>query len=466
MSWINIFFFVIILNTITGTVAYLLCKLLTRIAEKAGAVRIVYPLYRLVLFFYVVPLGWFYVLTRYYQIYGVIGIGDTFYGNSLMFVVMQIALVLWIIGLILSVSRTAKKEWKKRQFHNWKMQHNMPLRADKYKDMLKRMYPHRNWNRIQFYTNFTMKSPVVAGAFAQKIILPDYKLTDNQIKVILMHEGMHIVRFDNLAKRISNIITYINWFNPLFIPYIKELDEWGDIACDINVCQRFLGGDYNFYYNILLDVKASERSVVPPFVSQLNSIESMRRRMKYMKKWKTNGSKKIVSALLMATLVLGSTVTAFASSAQVTDTQNDVYIDIRETEKDIDSTDYYDELTEYEIPAEQVDESKWDNAIIYNEPVLAPMTVQKSFDWTVPAQNFAHTIGFIKNKGTNIIVSCYIYSDLTNRVGIRRPDGSMLYVLGTHQVTHTFPCETFGTYYVFVENTTRVDFRAAGYYIR
>ena len=384
MSWINIFFFVIILNTITGTVAYLLCKLLTRIAEKAGAVRVVYPLYRLVLFFYVVPLGWFYVLIQHFHIYGGIGVGDTFYGNSLIFRMIQVALIIWIIGLILSVVRTVKKDWKKWEFHNWKMQHNMPLRADKYKDMLKRMYPHRSWKRIQFYTNFTMKSPVVAGIFAQKIILPDYKLTDKQMQVILMHEGMHIVRFDNLAKRISSIITYINWFNPLLVPYIKELDEWGDIACDINVCQRFLGGNYNFYYNILLDVKASERSVVPPFVSQLNSVESMRRRMKYMKKWKTNGSKKIVSALLMATLVLGSTVTAFASSAQVNDTQNDVYYEVRdlgETPENIEAS----KQEMYVIPADEVDEEKWDNAIIYDEPVLEPMTVQKNFDWTVPA---------------------------------------------------------------------------------
>ena len=49
MSWINFFFFVIILNTVTGTVAYLLCKLLTRIAEKAGAIRVIYLMYRLVL---------------------------------------------------------------------------------------------------------------------------------------------------------------------------------------------------------------------------------------------------------------------------------------------------------------------------------------------------------------------------------------------------------------------------------
>lgn len=56
MSWINFFFFVIILNTVTGTVAYLLCKLLTRIAEKAGAIRVIYPMYRLVMIFYTIPI--------------------------------------------------------------------------------------------------------------------------------------------------------------------------------------------------------------------------------------------------------------------------------------------------------------------------------------------------------------------------------------------------------------------------
>ena len=149
----------------------------------------------------------------------------------------------------------------------------------------------------------------------------------------------------------------------------------------------------------------------------------------------------------------------------MTDTQNDVYREIRDVGE---RSDNEEENTQqmYVIPAEQVDEEKWDNAIIYDEPVLEPMTVQKNFDWIVPAQNFAHTIGFIKKKGTSITVSCYMYSDLNNRVGIRRPDGSMIYVLGVHQVAATFPCETTGTYYVFVENMTRVDFRAAGYYIR
>lgn len=34
MNWINFFFYVIVLNSLTGTVAYLLCKLLALVAKK------------------------------------------------------------------------------------------------------------------------------------------------------------------------------------------------------------------------------------------------------------------------------------------------------------------------------------------------------------------------------------------------------------------------------------------------
>ena len=84
----------------------------------------------------------------------------------------------------------------------------------------------------------------------------------------------------------------------------------------------------------------------------------------------------------------------------------------------------------------------------------------------MPPDNLARSAGFIKQKGGQIIISCYIDSVLNHRVGIRRPNGSMLCVLGTHQVTATFPCETTGTYYVFVENMGRVNISASGYYIR
>lgn len=465
MSWINFFFFVIILNTITGTVAYLLCKLLTRIAEKAGAIRVIYPMYRLVMIFYTIPFGWIYIYIKCNRVYGSYGIGDSFFGTPIIFWIIQIALIVWLIGMVCVIVRKLKDSYEERKAHELKMKNNMPFRADEYRAMLSRMYPHRNWKRTQFCTNFLTRSPVVVGKFSPVIIIPERKYSEFQIQVILMHEGMHIVRLDNLAKQISSVLIYINWFNPYPKSYTKELDEWADIACDISVCKRFLGGNSKEYYIALMAAKTSGHSVVNPFVSHLNkSNESIKRRMMYMKKWKDSRSKRFVSAILMATLIMGSSVTAFAASSQVAGTQNDVYRETCESEQN--ASDFESSTEIHMIPADQVDEEKWNEAVVYEEDLLEPLTVQKNFTWTVPADNFARSAGFIKQKGGQIVVSCYLYSELNHRVGIRRPDGSQLYVIGTHQVTATFPCEKTGTYYVYVENMGRVDIKASGYYIR
>lgn len=466
MSWINFFFFVIILNTVTGTVAYLLCKLLTRIAEKAGAIRVIYPMYRLVMIFYTIPFGWIYIYIKCNRVYGSYGIGDSFFGTPIIFWIIQIALIVWFIGMVWVIVRKLKDSYGERKAHELKMKNNMPFRADEYRAMLSRMYPHRNWKRTQFCTNFLTRSPVVVGKFSPVIIIPERKYSEFQIQVILMHEGMHIVRLDNLAKQISSVLIYINWFNPYLKSYTKELDEWADIACDISVCKRFLGGNSKEYYIALMAAKTSGHSVVNPFVSHLNkSNESIKRRMMYMKKWKDSRSKRFVSAILMATLIMGSSVTAFAASSQVADQQDNVYCETRDVEPTIE-TNSVTSLEQYELPADQVDEEKWENAVVFDEALLEPLTVQKNFSWTVPAERFARSAGFIKQKGSSIVVSCYIYSDLNHWVGIRRPNGSMLYVVGTHQVASTFKCETTGTYYVFVENRGRVDIKASGYYIR
>lgn len=465
MSWINFFFFVIILNTVTGTVAYLLCKLLTRIAEKAGAIRVIYPMYRLVMIFYTIPFGWIYIYIKCNRVYGSYGIGDSFFGTPIIFWIIQIALIVWLIGMVCVIVRKLKDSYEERKAHELKMKNNMPFRADEYRAMLSRMYPHRNWKRTQFCTNFLTRSPVVVGKFSPVIIILERKYSEFQIQVILMHEGMHIVRLDNLAKQISSVLIYINWFNPYLKSYTKELDEWADIACDISVCKRFLGGNSKEYYIALMAAKTSGHSVVNPFVSHLNkSNESIKRRMMYMKKWKDSRSKRFVSAILMATLIMGSSVTAFAASSQVAGTQNDVYRETCESEQN--ASDFESSTEIHMIPADQVDEEKWNEAVVYEEDLLEPLTVQKNFTWTVPADNFARSAGFIKQKGGQIVVSCYLYSELNHRVGIRRPDGSQLYVIGTHQVTATFPCEKTGTYYVYVENMGRVDIKASGYYIR
>lgn len=167
---------------------------------------------------------------------------------------------------------------------------------------------------------------------------------------------------------------------------------------------------------------------------------------------------------MTAVLVAGSSVTALAGSAAVTDAEREWFQDTRD-QAAVDETGA-DTLEEFEIPAEEVDEEKWEAAVVYREEGIEPLSVQKYFDWTVPVGTFARSTVFIKKAGTEIIISCYVNSSSYHHVGIRRPDGSMRYVNGKGQVTHTFSCDTYGTYYVYVENMGFTNLKVGGYYIR
>lgn len=353
MNWINFFFYVIVLNSLTGTVAYLLCKLLALVAKKYNAIRIIYPLYRLVLLFYIVPLGYIYIRCKCFVRFGANTLGDGFLGNQVIYEVMQCCL----------------------------------------------------------------------------------------------------------------LIVLVNWFNPILRLYLDDLDVWGDISCDIHVCSHFLGGHARKYFDLLLRFSQEENrsEQLPAFVSQLNSEQSLGKRVEYMIRWQKAGKKTGVSVLLALALVIGSSVTAFASSTQVALQQDDIYRETRVQETDVTETE---DLEEYVIPADQVDEEKWNNAIVYDDELLDPLSVQKNFDWKIPGNRFVRSGAFIKKAGSTIVVSCYVYDDRYHHVGIRRPDGSMLYVNGMHQVTKTFNCETTGTYYVYVENMRSKEIRAAGYFIK
>lgn len=355
--------------------------------------------------------------------------------------------------------------FEKMEKYRWICRKNIPFHGEEYRAVLQKLYPGKNWKKVRFCTNYTIDSPCVMGVFHHVIVFKALNYPMKDIELVLMHEGTHIVRRDNLGKKLALLIVLVNWFNPILRLYLDDLDAWGDISCDIHVCSHFLGGHARKYFDLLLRFSQEENrsEQLPAFVSQLNSEQSLGKRVEYMIRWQKAGKKTGVSVLLALALVIGSSVTAFASSTQVALQQDDIYRETRVQETDVTETE---DLEEYVIPADQVDEEKWNNAIVYDDELLDPLSVQKNFDWKIPGNRFVRSGAFIKKAGSTIVVSCYVYDDRYHHVGIRRPDGSMLYVNGMHQVTKTFNCETTGTYYVYVENMRSKEIRAAGYFIK
>ena len=73
------------------------------------------------------------------------------------------------------------------------------------------------------------------------------------------------------------------------------------------------------------------------------------------------------------------------------------------------------------IPAEQVDEEKWDNAIVYDDALLDPLSVQRNFDWKIPGNNFVRSAGFIKKLVPRLLFpAMYMMTDIIMSVSADR----------------------------------------------
>ena len=72
----------------------------------------------------------------------------------------------------------------------------------------------------------------VATAFRPYIILPKVEFTDDELRVILLHEWKHIQDKDYLIGIIVNVICFVFWWNPLVYILRKNFRFAQELKCD------------------------------------------------------------------------------------------------------------------------------------------------------------------------------------------------------------------------------------------
>jgi len=92
--------------------------------------------------------------------------------------------------------------------------------------------------RDNIYISEKVTSPALYGVFRPRIVLPaSYREKD--LPYILMHEGKHLKRGDNLRRIIAFIITAVHWFNPLAWVFLREYLAQTELACDEEVLSGY-----------------------------------------------------------------------------------------------------------------------------------------------------------------------------------------------------------------------------------
>ena len=158
-------------------------------------------------------------------------------------------------------------------------------------------------------------SPASIGILRPRIIFPQGMDLDNEqlVRYILVHEYVHIRRFDTLWKLLALCAVCVHWFNPLVWVMLVLLNRDLELSCDEMVLRHFGGTERASYAHSLIDM--AERGRPFSFMHSYFSKNAAEERIIAIMKYKKTSLLAVVLALV---LTLGM-ATGFTTGAVAKD---------------------------------------------------------------------------------------------------------------------------------------------------
>lgn len=214
--------------------------------------------------------------------------------------------VVWFVGMILLASFFALSCLRcLREF-----QTALPVEHD-LADQWLREHPLRR--PVSIKQSDRIRTPLTYGIFRPVILMP--KKTDwdqaQQLRSVLLHEYVHIRRFDLLTKLAAALVLCIHWFNPMVWVMYLFFNRDLELACDESVIRQ-LGGTSKAAYSRMLIHMEEAKSGLLPFCSGFGKNAVEERILSIMSAKPAN-----LITHVSACLVTAAAVCMFATSADV-----------------------------------------------------------------------------------------------------------------------------------------------------
>ncbi len=166
--------------------------------------------------------------------------------------------------------------------------------------------------------------PVTYGLIKSKILIPaglSHCISDDKLKLIIMHELCHIKRFDILKNYIWLAAKAVHWFNPLVWVAYKNYISARELSCDEMVLKHIGEKDKFEYSQSLLDViKLSQnRQKTSLTLSFCSDKTKLRQRVENMIKPKRKSKSAGFIALALAAIMI---IACFTTACQPTPEQS------------------------------------------------------------------------------------------------------------------------------------------------
>ena len=118
--------------------------------------------------------------------------------------------------------------------------------------------------KVALYGKINVAQPCTIGILKHYILIPSLlvnQLNEIEMKAILRHECMHMKRNDVPLKSAMQVLSCLNWFNPLFAILRNSLYDWIEVGCDEELTEKFTKEEKKTYIKVLLKLTEEKRKM-------------------------------------------------------------------------------------------------------------------------------------------------------------------------------------------------------------
>lgn len=114
---------------------------------------------------------------------------------------------------------------------------------------------------IRVFRSVRVRSPCCIGILKKRILLPERKYSEKELRYILLHEYTHLKHNDILLKALIRGLCGIYWWNPLLYRMKKDLNQSMEIRCDLSVTGHLEDAERADYLSVILSAFRESRDM-------------------------------------------------------------------------------------------------------------------------------------------------------------------------------------------------------------
>lgn len=447
--WINVAV-LIVLSSLTGAIMVIFWYAIGLVLERIGFANIEFDLLKMVATFFVLPIA--FVALKCYE--ADMGQGHLFSPTPYIVDLCELFMKIWSVGAIVIFAYLLFDMYRLTCKCRGAFCCSRSVQAvfDELKgDLLS------SRSRLQLRQCYGVTTPFSVGVLRPRIILAVERYTQEELRIILLHEMTHYKQGDLVLKLVSHTILAVHWFNPFAWILFYQIQRWSEYACDLKV-SKYAGGNLAYFDVIMrvMEEKPRRMGLASQLATGQHELTERAKKLMRISKMKKKSVVSVILTLCIAFML--SSTSVYAATLECAD----AYISLEKTTS-AENLQSQSVAVTSDITVEYGDAQR----ITVVEGELQPYgRATYGFEWDVPAGYRVYTPWFDCEAGDELTVTVSVDPDnLSTRVGLEDSRGYRYYVVGMANIYKIYDITSSGEYRIYVQNDTQHDMEVVGSYL-